>query len=97
MNSIPYALNRLEHLIGLAHRADTDFEKAAVFAASAPLIAFIKADAEKRFPHALENVERLRWSLAASVEYEIDNGHDVRQHRAWARAAVAGLRDTLIE
>jgi hypothetical protein len=97
MNSVPHTLTKLEELIGMAERANTDFEKAAVFAASAPLIAFIEAEAEERFPHALENVERFRWHLAASVGYEIDNGHPALQHRSWARAAVVALRDSLVQ
>lgn len=97
MNSVPHTLTKLEDLIGLAGRANTDFEKTAVFAASAPLIAFIEAEAEERYPDALENVERLRWSLAASVGYEIDNGHAASQHRSWAYAAVVALRDSLVQ
>lgn len=97
MNSIPHTLAKLEDLIGLAGRANTDFEKAAVFAAAVPLIAFIEAEAEHGFSDALENVERLRWHLAASVGYEVDNGHAASQHRSWAHAAAVALRNSLVQ
>lgn len=97
MNSIPLALDLLEGQISMAYQANTDFEKAAVFAATITLVKDLEAEIGETNPYALENLERARWHTCAIVGYDVDNGHDASMHRSWASSAVKTLRDLLIK
>jgi len=96
MDSASLALSKLSELIDLAFRAQTDFEKAAVFSATTTLIGMVETEFSETRAHAMENVERLRWSICAMVGYDINNGHDNDRHRSWARAAVIALENSLL-
>jgi len=96
MNSVSLVLSKLSDLIELAAISQTDFEKAAVFSATTALTGMLEAEFSEKRPHAMENIERLRWSICAMVGYDISNGHDIARHQSWARAAVVALEDTLL-
>lgn len=92
MNDISHALNKLGDLHAAAKTAETEYEKAAVFAATTVLINFLDAELGDGDPYVGENIERLRWSICAMVGYDIDNGRDKKQHSAWVLAALDFLR-----
>jgi hypothetical protein len=96
MNSASLVIAKLSNLVDLAFCAESDFEKAAVFSATTTLIGMIETEFGETRAHAMENVERLRWSICAMVGYDITNGHDNDRHRSWARAAVVALENSLL-
>jgi hypothetical protein len=96
VNSASLVLSKLSELVDLAFSAGSDFEKAAVFSATTTLIGMLETEFDDTRAHAMENVERLRWSICAMVGYDIDNGHDNDRHKSWAHAAVTALEDSLL-
>lgn len=95
MNDPILYAKKLEELVDLARKADTAFEKAAVFAATQSLANAFFADEDQFKAYVLEKVEQARWHICASIGYDITNGHDEQQHRSWALGAVNTLHDVL--
>nr|WP_321239327.1 hypothetical protein [uncultured Tolumonas sp.] len=95
MNDPILCAKKLEDLIDLARQAESAFEKAAVFAATQSLADAFFADEDQFNSYALEKVEQARLHICASIGYDITNGHDEQQHRAWALGAIHTLQDVL--
>lgn len=95
MNDTSLAITKLEELAHAAFRAESEFEKAAVFGAVRALIDDLGTHIEKSLPYLLENVERARWSICAILGYDITNQHSDEQHLSWALAALIHIRDGL--
>jgi hypothetical protein len=87
--------NKLEELVGLARKAETAFEKAAIFAATQALANTFFEEKERFDDYTLEKVEQARWHICASIGYDINNGHDEQQHRSWALGAINTLQGVL--
>ena len=86
---------KLEQLAGLVREAETEFEKAAIFAAT-QAIATAFNEAEDQFDaYALEQVEKARWSICAAIGYDVTNNHDASSHVSWALGAASNLRSVL--
>lgn len=95
MNNPKLGAEKLVALASMANRASTDFEKAAVFAATEAIAAQFFEDEDRFDSYLLENVEKARWSICAAVGYEVANGHDTRQHLVWALAAATAVLDEI--
>lgn len=95
MNSIPLALDLLDRLLGLAVKANTDFEKAAVFAAATALFKDLDDELGDAGGYAGEKLELVRWNICAIVGYDVDNGQDVQMLKAAAIGALQALRASL--
>lgn len=93
MNDPLLYVEKLRELIELASCAETGFEKAAVFSATQAIARdFDEKDLDA---YALEKVEYARWHIAASVGYDVKNGHSIDQHLSWASGAVSTLENFL--
>lgn len=97
MNDPILYAKKFEELLELTRKAETAFEKAAVFAATQALASAFFEEEEKFSGYALEKVELARWHICASIGYDITNGHDEQQHRSWALGAINTLQDVLSE
>lgn len=100
MNDVKLTLKNLEQVI-TESRGDLSFiEKAGLYGALKALVSdistFINED-RGGHSYASENLERIRWSVAAVLGYDITNGHDESQHRVWALGAISTLSDVLEE
>lgn len=96
MNSVPLAVTLLERQFTLAREADTEFEKAAVFAATTALFQYLDSEIGEA-DYLGEKLEQARWFICAMVGYEIDNGLDVGTIRSGALSALSILRDGLVK
>lgn len=92
VNDMNLAAKKLGELVGLAGEAESEFEKAAIFAAVTVIVTEFENKEEELDSYLLENLERVRWHTSAALGYDIDNGHDKSQHLSWARGAVGTLR-----
>ena len=45
--------------------------------------------------YAHEKTTQAIWHLGAMVGFDVDNGHDSRQHAGWALASLSSLSDVL--
>ena len=97
MNSIPLALDKLASLIDLAAKADTDFEKAAVFGAVTALVQDLDPELGDSGNDRGELLELVRWYSCALVGYDISNGKDKTALHVGALGAIQSLRDSLLE
>jgi hypothetical protein len=95
MNDPILMAEKLEQLAYLARDAESEYEKAAVFAAAIAIASAFEADEESFSDYALENVERARRSISAAVGYDITNGHDRTQHVVFALGAAGNLKSVL--
>ena len=95
MNAPFLVISKLEDLIRAAASAESEFEKAAIFAATRTLINDLDSGTEESLPQLGENIERARWSICAILGYDITNGHSKDQHLSWALSALVHLRDGL--
>ncbi len=95
-NPILYA-KKFEELVELARKAETAFEKAAVFAATQSLAGAFFEEEENFSGYVLEKVELARWHICAAIGYDITNGHDEQKHQSWALGAINTLQDVLSE
>ena len=95
MNDPKLAAQKFEELARLAGLADTEFEKAAVYAAAEALAARFREVESEFSAYALEKVESARWSIAAAVGYDVTNGHGREQHVGWAYAAASTLQNVI--
>jgi len=92
MNSIELALDLLDHHISIARDAASDFDRAALFAASTILVRDMEAKLPEDDGYASEKLEQVRGHICAMIGYDIDNGHDIHMHHSWALGAMASLR-----
>jgi oligoendopeptidase F len=97
MNDPVLAIKKLEDLLHIAKSADTEAERAAIYAATQCLSADLKEHFETFDPYLIENIERARWSICAMVGYDITNDHDISQHASWASSAIDILRRNIIK
>lgn len=91
MNSIPLALECLDRLITMAIQARTDFEKAAVYAATSALV----TDLDEDFQAASDlgdKLEEIRWKVCALVGYDVTNGMRADVLASGARGALIILK-----
>lgn len=101
MNDWELGAEKLKHLLDLAQSAETDFERAAVFAATAALEKMFDADTDERMGdrqldgYAMEKVGNACWCIRAIVGYDIDNGHDARQLAVFALGDISTLNGVL--
>ena len=95
MNSIAVAVDRLGGLIDLAFIAESEFEKAAVFAATTQLVMLLEAEFEQERSNLLKSTERIRWGICAMIGYDITNGSDKIQHKSMALGALNTLRQRI--
>ena len=95
MNDPVLAAQKLEGLARLAGEAETEFEKAAVFAAATVLCGQFRGPHEEFDGYILEKVEGARWHIAASLGFDVTNGHDAHQHRVWALGEIDTLHNVL--
>ncbi|WP_148715026.1 hypothetical protein [Chitinolyticbacter meiyuanensis] len=84
MNDVKFVLQKLRRLMDMARDADDDFERAAAYAASMRVLDDLRAESQGR---ESESFERLRWSLAAILGYDVTNDYDNSQHFVWALGA----------
>ena len=95
MNDPILVAKKLESLIDLARLADSEFEKAAVFAATESLVRKFQDEEDEFDSYALEKVSQIRWGVAAALGYDIDNGHPKDHHIVSAMSAASTLLDVL--
>lgn len=97
MNSITLALDKLAGLIDLAAKANTDFEKAAVFGATSALVQDLESELGDGSGYASEKVEVLRWNICSLVGYDTGHRKSAAALKADALGALHILRDRLVE
>ena len=95
MNNPILVAKKLESLIELARLAESEFEKAATFAATEALVRQFRDEEDQFDAYALEQVSKIRWGVAAALGYDIDNGHPKTQHIVSAMGAASTLLDVL--
>ena len=95
MNDPILVAEKLASLIDLARLADSEFEKAAVFAATETLFQKFQDEEDQFDAYALEKVSQIRWGIAAALGYDIDNGHPKDHHIVSALGAASTLLDVL--
>ena len=95
MNDPNITATKFVELSRLAGVANTDFEKAAVFAAAEALAAQFNVDEEGYSAFAMECVASARLNICAAVGYAAASTHDRGQHAASALAAAIALRGEL--
>lgn len=101
MNDWQLGAEKLEHLLDLARTAETDFEKAAVFAAAKALESMFDADTDERLgaqqlnTYAMEKVASACWFIMAIVGYDITNGHDADRLAVFAMGDISTLKRVL--
>lgn len=92
MNDVQLGLDKLNDLVNAAEEAETEFEKAAVFAAASILLNLVETEAIRVNEHFTENVQRARHGIGAALGYDITNGHTKEMHISWASTAVMMLK-----
>jgi len=95
MNSIKLAIDMLDHHIAIARSASSDFDRAALFAATTILVRDLESELVEDDGYASEKLEQVRWHICAMLGYDINNGHDDGMHHAWAVTAIDSLRGRL--
>ena len=91
MNDAVLMTQKFSGLAKLANIAKTDFETAAVYAATEALATAFNSCGGHFADHLLENVEKARWSICAAVGYDVANQLDKAQLLAFATSAVSTL------
>lgn len=79
---------KLKSISTAASTANTEIEKAALFAAAQSILEYFRGDNEKWKPNTVAKVETAVWHIAAAVGYGPDNGHNRSQHIGWAYSAI---------
>lgn len=97
MNSIELALDLLARHIELAVKARTDFEKAAVFAATTALVNELQRELGDGGGYASEKLEIVRWRICGLVGYDTDNGQSDTALKADAIGSLGILRNRLLK
>lgn len=97
MNSTPLALDLLARQIDLATQARTDFEKAAVFAATTVLFNDLENELGDRDGYASEKLELVRWNICSLVGYDTRQGQYDPTLVADALGNLQILRDRLLK
>lgn len=95
MNDPILVAKKLASLVDLARLADSEFEKATVFAATESLVRKFQDEEDQFDAYALEQVSKIRWCVAAALGYDIDNGHPKDHHIVSALGAASTLLDVL--
>ncbi|MFN4186945.1 MAG: hypothetical protein ACK4FN_02840 [Acinetobacter johnsonii] len=99
MNDPILSVERLEELVELANKAESGFERAAVYAAASCL----ELEFRRKFDitpaqinsYDLEKAVNAIWHIKAMVGYNVTNNHPKGQHESWAFGALMTLRDNL--
>ena len=97
MNSIALALDLLDHHIGLAANANTDFERAAVFAATSILVQDLEGELGDGSGYASEKLELVRWNICSLVGYDTRKGQSDATLKADAIGSLQVLRSCLLK
>ena len=97
MNSNALALDKLADLIDLAAKANTDFEKATVFGATAALVQDLESELGDGSGYASEKLEVLRWNISSLVGYDTGYRKSDLALKADALGALHVLRDRLLK
>ena len=95
MNDPMLLANRLKELAKLASQANTEFEKAAVYAATTSIQAEFDAVEEDFDGYTLEKVFQACRHICAAVGYDTTNGHESDQHIVWAYGSISSLKTQL--
>ena len=77
MNDSRILAARLEDLAKLASIAETDFEKAAVYAATRAIVAQFEESEDEFDGYLLEKITAAAWHINAAIGYDIDNGQEI--------------------
>ena len=97
MNSIPLALDLLERHIALADKASSDFERAAVFAATSTLVQELEGELGDGGGYASEKLELVRWNICSIVGYDTRHGQSDTTLKADAIGSLQILRAELLK
>jgi hypothetical protein len=95
MNDPTILAARLEDLARLASTAETDFEKAAVYAATRAIVAQFEESEDNTQEYSLEKITAAAWHINAAIGYDIDNGHDRSHHISSAYGQISTLKRLL--
>ncbi|KAF1723121.1 hypothetical protein [Pseudoxanthomonas wuyuanensis] len=95
MNDPMILAARLDDLAKLASTATTDFEKAAVYAATRSIVAQFEETEEQLDGYLLEKLTTSALHINAAVGYDIDNGHDRSHHVSAALGQISTLKSLL--
>lgn len=86
------AIAKFEQLAWLAATAESDVDKAALYAATMALRGALQEEAAMARADLGKSLESLRWSICAMLGYDHTNGHDKDTHLVWALGHIAILR-----
>lgn len=86
---------RLNDLAKLASIAETDFEKAAIYAATRAIVAQFDEVKDEFDGYLLEKLTAGAWRINAAIGYDIDNGHDCSHHIRAAYGQISILKSLL--
>ena len=89
MNDPKILANQLDHLARLASTATTEFEKAAVYAATRAIVVQFEETEDQWDGYFLEKLTTGAWHINAAVGYDVDNGHDRSHHVSAALGPVS--------
>jgi hypothetical protein len=85
--------NKFEQLAYMARDANTEYEKAAVYAAATAIALEFEKISNDYGAYALETVAKARWSICAAVGYDNTDGHSKEQHVTFALDAASMLKE----
>ena len=97
MNDPKLIFDKLESLVHLSKTAESEYEKAALFGAISTIIKIIDDENEEYNLYLWESIERIRWSSAAILGYDITNGHSYDQHFVWFLGSLGVIREKFIK
>ena len=89
------AISKLEQLAWLAATAESDIDKAALYAATMALLNTMKGTEDASMRCIEGPLERARWSICAMLGYDAPGGHDKDTHLVWALGLITVMRRTL--
>ena len=92
MNDSRILAARLEDLAKLASIAETDFEKAAVYAATRAIVAQFEESQDEFDGYLLEKITAAAWHINAAIGYDIDNSQDRSHHISSANGEINTLK-----
>jgi hypothetical protein len=95
MNDPKILAARLDDLAKLASIAETDFEKAAIYAATRAIVAQFDEVEDEFDEYLLEKLTAGAWHINAAIGYDIDNGHDRSHHVSAAYGQISTLKSLL--
>ncbi|WP_299496843.1 hypothetical protein [uncultured Shewanella sp.] len=79
MKSIIISVSKLKRLIKLARQAQNEYEKAAIYSATAALVKQVLSD--KQLPKILtDKIALIGYHLAIYLEYEYHHGYHLQHH-----------------